>query len=165
MATQRIPIDGPNLLPESGAFYDRVGNQLAAANQIGNQLALVLNDPGTDEGFYADFQVPQNYVGTPKIVMTGILDGAMSSVTLGVGVRGIVLADNDAADVAYSTEDIANTTTDRADEDMVQVSITLANLVPGAGKQVHYYFFIDSDVNTFTGNVLVTGVFFEYADA
>lgn len=165
MATHTIPIISQNMLPQSGAFFDRIGNQITAANEIGNQLALVLNDPGTDEGFYDSFRVPDNYVGTPKILMVGVLDGAMTTVTLGIGIKGLPLVDNEVADAAYSTEDIGNITADHADEDLVTVSITLSNLVPVAGDELFYYFFIDSNVTTFTGNVLVTGVYFQYADA
>ena len=165
MATHDIEIRGPDHLPESGVFFDRIGNQIAAANPIGNQLAEVLSDAGADRGWYDNFKVPQNYVGTPVIVLRGILDGAMTTVTAAIGVRGIVLADNAAADVAYSTEDLGNTAVDHADEDEVEILITLVNLVPVAGRMCYYHFFINADVNTYTGNILVTGLFFRFNDA
>lgn len=165
MATHRIPIITQNMLPESGVFPDRVGNQITATNQVGNQLCLVMADGGSDEGFYDSFKVPKNYVGTGKIVATGILDGAMSSVTFQIGVRGLTVADNEASDTAYSTEDTGNTTTDHADKDKIEVSITLSNLSGLAvDDEVHYYFFIDA-TGTYTGNFLLTQLEFEYADA
>ena len=166
MATHRIPIITQNCLPESGVFFDRVGNQITSANPVGNQLALVISDGGADRGFYDSFKIPKNYVGTPKIVVTGILDGAMTTVTLAFGARGITVADNEVADAAYSTEDLGNTAVDHADEDKVEVSITLTNLTGFAvDDEVHYHLFINADVNTYAGNLLVTQVEFEYVDA
>src|SRR3972149_2316639 len=128
MATHEIEIRGPDHLPESGVFYDRIGNQITATNQIGNQLAEVVSDGGADRGWDDNFKVPQNYVGTPVVVLRGILDGAMTSVTLAFGAQGLVLDDNAAGDAAYSTEDLGNTAVDHADEDEVEVLITLVNL-------------------------------------
>jgi len=166
MATHELPIIGPTTLPELGVFFDRVGNQIAAANEIGNQLAIVMADGGSDVGFYGSFNVPQNYVGTSIIVAKGILDGAMSSNTLQFGIKGITKDDNEAADAAYCAEDTGNTTDDHADEDLFEVIITLSNLTGFAvGDTVFFYFYIDASGNDYTGNVLLTDLLFRYADA
>ena len=164
MATHTISIISPDILPQAGAFFDRIGNQVAATNEIGNQVALVLPDLAADIGFYDNFRVPNNYVGTPKIVLSAMLDGAMTSVTLGIGVKGLVTGDGDPLDTAYSTQDIANTAVNHDDKDEIELSITLSNLVPVAGKQCTYIFFRDDSVTTWTGNLLVLGVYFQYAD-
>ena len=165
MATHTVLITSANMLPQSGAFFDRIGNQVAAANEIGNQLALVLPDLAADIGFSDNFRVPANYISTPKILLSAMLDGAMTSVVLGIGVKGIVKGDNDPLDVAYSTEDIANNAVDHSDKDEIEVAITLSNLVPVAGKQCAYVFYRDDNVTTWTGNLLVLGVYFQYNDA
>lgn len=166
MATHRIPIISQNCLPDSGVFFDRVGNQITAANQVGNQLAMVMADGGADEGFFDSFSIPKNYVGTPKIVVKGILDGAMTTVTLQFGVKGITVADNEAADAAYSTEDTGSITADHADEDKFEVSITLTNFTGFAvDDEVHYYLYVDASGNSYTGNILVTQVEFQFVDA
>jgi len=165
MATHRIPIISQNMLPDSGVFPDRVGNQITAANQVGNQLCYVLADGGTDEGFFDSFSIPKNWVGTSKIIVKGILDGAMTTVVLQFGVKGITLADNEAADAAYSTEDTGSISADHADEDKFEVSITLTNFTGFAvDDEVHYYLYVDASGNTYTGNILLTQVEFEYAD-
>lgn len=166
MATHRIPIISQNMLPDAGVFPDRVGNQITATNQVGNQLCLVMADGGADEGFYDSFKVPKNYVGSPKFVATGILDGVMTSVTLQFGIKGITISDNEASDAAYSTEDTGNITADHADEDKAEVSITASNFSGfAADDEVHYYFYIDASGNTYAGNFLLTQLEFEYADA
>lgn len=152
------------ILPDSGVFFDRVGNQITATNEVGNQLAVVLADGGSDEGFYGSFNVPQNYVDTPVIVVKGILDGVMTSVTLQFGVQGITKDDNEAVDAAYCTEDTGNTSADHADEDLAEVTITLSSFTGfAAGDTVFYYFFIDA-TGTYTGNFLLTDLLFRYDD-
>lgn len=165
MATHRIPILGPNSTPETDVFQDRIGNQIAATNEIGNQLAFVLGDGAADVGIFANFEVPQNYVGTGKVIAKGILDGAMTSVTLGLGVQAIYVVDNEAGDAAYGTADLGEITTDHADKDAVTITITLSNVAPAAGDALYFYFFIDVSVTTYTGNLLLTDLLFEYADA
>jgi len=166
MATHQTPIMGPNTLPESGVFFDMVGNQITATNEVGNQLALVMADGGSDVGIHGNFTVPQNYVGTGKIIVKGILDGVMTSKTLAFGVQGIAREDNEAVDAAYSTEDLGNVTADHADEDLFKVEITLSNLTGlAAGDTVFYYFFIDASVNDYAGNVLITDLLLQFADA
>ena len=165
MATHELPIIGHTVMPQSGVYWDKVGNQVTATNEFGNQLSIVMADGGTDEGFYGSFTVPQNYVGTPKVVVKGILDGAMSSVTLQFGIQGITKADNEAVDAAYSAEDTGNNSDDHADEDLVVVTITLSNFTGFAvGDTVFYYFFIDA-TGTYAGNFLLTDLLFQYADA
>ena len=164
MATHELPIIGPTMLPESGVFLDRIGNQITATNEIGNQLAVVMADGGSDEGFYGSFNVPQNYVGTPVIVVRGIIDGAMSSVTLQFGIQGITKDHGEATDVAYSTEDTGNESSDHADEDLVEVTISLSNFSGFAvGDTVFYYFYIHAS-GDYAGNFLLTDLLFRYAD-
>ena len=169
MATHRMSILGPNLKLESGLYSDVVTNRGTWTNQVGNQLCIVVPDPngGGDHGLYGNFEVPQNYVGTGKIVAKGILDGAKTSVVFAVGVRGLALADNEAADAAYSTEDIANIASgsNYADEDQLEISITLSNLSLTAGDTCYFYWFIDDSVHTYTTDFLLTDLLLEYADA
>lgn len=174
MATFRKSIIGPNLLPESGVYPDRVGNQIteATAPSVGSQLCMVMADGGSDEGFYCDFEVPKNYVGTGKIVVKGILDGAPGAAdVLGFGFRGRPVADNESADGTYNSEDIASGTIgsndlNYSDEDKLEMVITLSNLgTLAVDDTVYYYFYIDSSATTYSGNFLLTKLEFEYSDA
>lgn len=174
MATLRQDIIGPSMLPESGVFLDRVGNQITAvaAPSVGSQLAVVMADGGSDEGFYDNFEVKKNYVGTGKIIVKGILDGAPGAAdTLGFGFRGRPVADNEAADGTYNAEDIASATIGSNDlnysnEDMLEMSITLSNLgTLAVDDTVYYYFYIDASATSYTGNFLLTSLEFEYSDA
>lgn len=158
--------------PDANCFPDLVSNQITATNEIGNHLAYVLADGGADEGVYASFTVPENYVSTPVLVIKGILDGAPgASDTLGFGIKGLSRADNEATDTAYSTEDIASATigssgTGHSDEDAYIEEIPLSNLSGLApGEEVSCYVFLDASATSYVGNFLLRTLRFKYADA
>lgn len=166
MATHELPIMGPTFAPDSGVYFDTLANQLTENNQSGAQLALVVADGGSDLGGKGSFTVPQNYVGTPKFVVKGVLDGVMTSKTLQFGVKGITITDNEAWDAADSSEDTGSNTNDHADEDFFVVTITCSNFTGfAAGDTVFYSIYIDTSGNDYAGNCLITDILFQYADA
>jgi hypothetical protein len=172
MATHRIraKIVGA----DTGVPLDYVGNQITAvaAPSVTNQPCWVLADGGSDEGVSVRFEVPQNYVGTPVLVIKGILDGAPSNGDdLGFGFRKRAVADNEAADGTYDAEqtfqstDIGSTGSNHANEDVFVASITLTGADYAAGDTVFGNAYIDASGTTYTGNFLLTEVLFQYADA
>jgi hypothetical protein len=172
MAIYDLPILGPTILPDANVFMDRVGNQVAATNEYGNQLSFVMTDGAADRGIYGSFSVPQNYAGTPVLVIRGILDGAPGAAdVLGFGIKGMTKSDNEALDVAYSSEDIASATigsggTNHSDEDLYEETIALSNFTGFAvGDTAFFFFFIDISATTYAGNFLLTDLLFRYADA
>lgn len=169
MATHRVPVRINR--PDANVFPDRIGNQITATNEIGNFIAYVMNDGGADEGVYAQISVPANYVGTPVLEIRGILDGAPGAAeVLGFGVKGLSRADNEAADTAFSTEDIASATigsggTNHSNEDEYEETIAFSNLSGlAAGEEVYIYVFLDASATTYGGNFLLTSLRFLYAD-
>lgn len=173
MATHRIGIIGPQTRFESGVFQDKVGNQItaAAAPSIGEQLAIVMADGGADEGFYSGFKIPKNYVGSPNAIFTAVLDGAPGAAdTLGVAFRKRAIADNEAADGAFDAEQTVSSTigsngSAHSDEDSIEMEIALTAGDYAVDDYVAYYAYIDSSGTTYTGNVLLMSLEFEYADA
>lgn len=173
MATHRISVLGGNLVPDSGVPIDTIGNQIteATAPSIGTQLCYVMADGGADEGVYFDFFVPKNYVGTPKLVVHAILDGAPgASETLGYGFRKRAVADNESADGTYDAEETVSSTigsggSNHADEDLISLSITLTAGHYAVDDRVFGYLYIDASGTSYTGNVLLIDALFEYADA
>lgn len=173
MSTFRLPILGPNTLPEATVFPDRVGNQItmATAPSVGNQLCFVMNDGGADEGIYGSFSIPKNYVGTPKIVARGILDGAPGAAdTVGFGFRKRAVANNEVADGTFDAEQVVTATvgsngSGHSDEDELELAITLTAGDYSADDSVYFYFYIDTSGMTYAGNFLLTGLFFEFTDS
>ena len=173
MATHRIDILGAGILPDSGVFFDRIGNQITAAvsPSIGDLLAMVIANVAADQGFKGNFLVPKNYVGAPKIVLRAILDGAPGAADIAaIGLRKRAVANNGVADGTFDAEEIASATigtngSGHSDEDELELSITLTAGQYAVDNMVYYYFYLDDSVATYAGNLLVTGVYFEYADA
>jgi hypothetical protein len=172
VATIRVPVD--IVRADSGVGVDLVSNQItaAASPSVGDQTCYVLADGGTDEGVYVRFEVPQNYVGTPKLTIKGILDGAPSNGDdLGFGARKRAVADNEAADGAldaeqtYQNTDIGSTGSAYANEDLLVAEISLTAGDYAAGDEVYAYVYLDASGTTYTGNFLLTDVLLSYADA
>lgn len=173
MATFRKPIQIVNM--DAGVFPDLVSNQLSSgvAPSIGTQQAYVLADGGSDEGLYVRFSVPKNYVGSPVLVIKGILDGAPgASDTLGFGFRKRAVANNESADGTFDAEQttstgetIGSSGSNHADEDLFELPITLTAGDYAADDEVFGYVYIDASRTTYAGNALVTSVEFQYADA
>lgn len=170
MATIRIPVD--IVVPDSGVPLDLVSNQItsAAAPSVGSQTAYVMAD-GADEGVYVRFQIPKNYVGSPKIVVQGILDGAPGAAhTLGFGFRKRAVANNESADGTFDAEQTNSATigsggSNHSDEDYFEQSITLTAGDYAVDDQVYGYVFLDASGTDYTGNFLLTNVDLEFADA
>lgn len=171
MATFRKPVQ--IIAMDSGVFPDRVGNQItaAAAPSVGELDAYVLADGGADEGVYARVSIPKNYVGSPVLVIKGILDGAPgASDTLGFGVRKRAVANNEAADGAFDAEQVSSATigssgSAHSDEDLYTTTISLTAGDYAVDDEVFLYVFIDASGTTYAGNFLLTAIELQYADA
>jgi hypothetical protein len=173
MATHRRRVLGFNVTPDSGVPMTTIGEQIteAAAPSIGTQLAFILADGGSDEGIYFSFSIPKNYVGSPVLVIKGVLDGAPGAAdTLGFGFRKRAVANNEAADGTFDAEQTVSSTigsggTNHSDEDLIELTITLTAGDYAVDDEVFGYLYIDASGTSYAGNVLLVGVEFEYADA
>jgi hypothetical protein len=160
-------------IPDAGVSPDTVGGQITtdADPSIGRIGCYVLADGGVDEGFTLHFRVPDPYVGSPVVVIEGVLDGAPGAAdTLGFGFRKRVLTDNAAAYNTLDAEQLASATIgsgglDYADRDYLVMLIPLTGAVFATGNRVIGYVFLDSSATTYTGNFLPLDVRFQYADA
>lgn len=176
MATKRKDISiGPNAALDSGVFQDLVSNQIvaAASPSVGDILATLLADGGSDEGWKDSFTIPKEYVATdtPNIVIRGILDGAPgASDTLGFAFRKRAVADNAAADGTFDAEQTVSSTigssgSGHSDEDAFELSIALTAGDYAVDNDVYFYVYLDSSGTTYTGNALITSIAFEFGDA
>lgn len=171
MATHRISVLSDVAL-DTTVFLATVGSQITAATapSVGSQLCYVMNDGGADEGIYFSFPIPKNYVGSPVLVMRGILDGAPgASDVLGLGFRKRAVADNEAADGTFDAEQLGNKSIgsgglNYADEDEIEITISLTAGDYSVDDTVYGYLFIDASVTTYAGNLLLKDVLFQYAD-
>ena len=167
MAEQDLPILNKSLTLDALVFPDKVKNQLSLANAPGEEGCIVLPAAATiaaDTGIHGVFHVPQNYASGPKLVIEGLLDGAPSTLVIAFGAQMKPGADDEAYDVALGTQDIASAiSVSQADEDWYEEIITLTNAGTFTiGDKVPWFFYIDDSVHTYTGQFLLTGLFFRY---
>jgi hypothetical protein len=173
MATKRVDISlSDKSVLDSGVFQSLVSDQItaAASPSVGDILAVVLADGGSDEGWKDRFEIPEEYVGTPKLIIKGILDGAPgASDTLGFGFRKRAVAKNESADGTFDAEQTVSTTIGSSgegysDEDHFELEIALTAGHYAVEDDVYFYFYLDASGTSYTGNVLITGVDFEFTD-
>ena len=169
MATHRLPLDILSGNLSSGVFRTLVKTQLSLASAPGNEICVVMSDPagGGDAGVYGSFSVPKNYVGSPVLVIRGILDGAPTN-ALPFGAQMKPLANSEAYDAALGTEDTASnsTWTGYADEDVYEETITLSNVTLAVDDDVDFFFYWDDSVGSpWSGNFLLTRLALQYSDS
>lgn len=168
MATHRLSITGAMTLPDSTGecYMSPVSVEMSLATGLMKNLAITLKDPTADTGFYGVFEVPQNYVGTPVIAVTGVLDGTVGATSVDFEFSYLTRADNETIEAAWEesvTFDTGNTN-GWTTEDLLTDSASLsANFT--AGDTVFYYFKRDQGTDDFVGDFHVVGLYFQYADA
>lgn len=130
------------------------------------EVTTIQAPSGADVGIYGKFKIPQEYVGTPRIVITGALGEAAN--TLAFGFQQVAVADIESIDQAFEAEDTVSNAvwTGYAAEDLIELVITLT---PAAayqpGDQVFFFFYRDDSVDTQTGEFHLTDLAFRFADA
>ena len=129
------------------------------------QVCTILAPTGSDIGFYGKFKIPQNYAGTPVLVIRGVIAQAAS--TLAFGIDFIARDDSEAFDTAFTDTDLANnaTWTGYAAEDVYEETITLTPASAFVvGDEVFFFFYRDDSVDTQTGAFHLTGLYLRYSD-
>ena len=167
MATFQMPL-GFGMPDTSGDIYiTKLSVELTMSNAKDQDCLMMEYPTGSDIGTNIVFTIPQNYAGSPVIMVKGVLDGTPAN-DFAVGAQQLGRDDSEAIDVAYETEDLAEngTWTGYADEDMYELTVTLTPASAyAAGDTVFLWFFRDDDQDTTTFNFLVTDILFQYSDS
>lgn len=166
MATLQMPILNHTLNFDGGVYSSTMVAEMSLTNSKATGVIVMPYPTGTDIGLMGAFTLPQNYVGTPKVVIRCIIDGTPANV-LAFGFQQICIDDNDSADVAYEAEDTASnsTWTGYADKDLYEEIIDITPTATyNPGDVVFWYLYRDDSVDTTTYNVLLIDLLFQYAD-
>ena len=129
MATVEIPILGAMTAPDSSGdiFFEAAESAMTLGTAaFGTLLVMTMLAPtGADIGVYGKFNIPQDYVGTPVLVIRGVIAEAAN--VLAFGFQQIGRADSEAFDTAFEAEDTASnsTWTGYAAEDVYEETITI----------------------------------------
>lgn len=169
MATHQISIFG-SLNPDTSgrAYLEHFG--IKATNDLYKHIVAIFANPGGGEahGFYGVFVVPQNYVGTPKIIPVWSAPTTSGNVKFDFDYRAVGGDDTESLDQATFQE--ALTVTDAAPsaahERMIpEMSPTAGNLA--AGDTVLFYITREDGAGTDTlaDNAILHDLIFQYADA
>lgn len=158
---------GTGMPDTSGDVYpSTLAAELSLANTKYTPVMVMEFPTGSDIGVELSFQVPENYAGSPVLVIRGVLDGTPAN-ALAFGAQQLSRADSEAVDTAYEAEDtVSNSTwTGYADEDEYEETITLTPAAAYVAEDtVYLYLYRDDSVDTTTFNFLLTGLFFQYSD-
>ena len=171
MATHEIDILGAMTAPDTSGsvFFEPAESAMTLGTAVfGTLLVCTMQAPagGGDVGLYGKFNIPQNYSGTPVLVIRGLLGEAAN--TLGFGFQQLGRDDSETFDAALETEDIANnaTWTGYVAEDMYEETITITPAAAFvAGDEVVFFFYREDTNDDQTGEFHLTGLFLQYADA
>lgn len=153
---------------------DNTGNALfepytvKATNDTWKHMVAVFNDTATRIGFYGAFDVPQNYVGTAKLVIRWTTTATSGDVEWDMDYRAIGGDDTESLDQATAQESVnLNDTAPSAANERQVCTIDLTSANFAAGDTVEFGLFRDgTDAgDTIAAAVQIHAVVFQYADA
>lgn len=169
MATHDFPILGFATAPDNSGevFFEPLESAMTLGTAtLGNTLCCTFTNPTQDNYLYGAFTIPQNYVGTPVMVILGVARAATGIYAFHW--QHISKANDEAIDVAYSAEESGTlnlATAPHADEDMCIITATLTAGDYAVGDQVFFRIVRDVTTDTVAADFNLTGLFFRYNDA
>lgn len=169
MATHRIPILGANTSPDATGSVFFEPYSVKATNDVWRHLVLVFNDTSTRIGVYGVFAVPQNYVGTAKIVAVWTATATTGNVKWEIDYRAISGNDTESLDQTGNVESAGvQDAAPGAAHRRLEASITLTSANFAVGDTVEFFFVRDGAEtanDTMAAAAILHELFFEYADA
>lgn len=168
MATHRISIFGWSTVPDTSGDVFFEPYDVKATNDVWDYLVAIFNDTATRLGLRGKFDVPQNYVGSAKIIVHWTATATTSDVEWDFDYRAVGGDDAESLDQTGTQEsvNVADTAPSAVNERMTAtLSLTSTNIV--AGDTVQFELFRDgTDAgDTMAAAAIVHDVLFEYADA
>jgi hypothetical protein len=167
MATHRRSILNRLQWDDSGNGYTARFDDLAT-NDVWKQQVLVFKDTATRILLYGQFEVPQNYVGTAKLVLKWSASATTNNVVWDFDYRTV--GGNDTTSLDQTGTEEAVTVTDAAPGAawrILETSINLTSANFTAGEEVEFLIGRDGadGADTMAASAVLIGAYFEYADA
>lgn len=167
MATHRINILGSATLPDtSGNAYFEPAAVNLQANDRYPLLVFVFTDSGTRIALGVSFQVPPNYVGTPKVGVAVATTATSGDWRFEFDYTAI--ADGESADPSADQESVAATVTVPGTArllDVQELSLTAGNFAAGdwvVGRIVRDG---AEGADTLAASLYLLGAYFSYTDS
>jgi hypothetical protein len=168
MATHIINILGANTVPDTSGSVFVEPYDVKASNDVWDFLVFIFNDTATRIGLRGLFRVPQNYVGTAKIVVEWTATATSGDVEWDFDYRAIGGNDTESMDQAGTQESVnSNDTAPGAAHRRLSFELTLTSGNLAAGDLVEFELFRDGTDggDTMAAAAILFGLFFSYADA
>jgi hypothetical protein len=166
--THRIPILGYKTIPDTSGNVFFEPYDVKATNDVWDYLVAVFNDTATRIGLHGSFDVPQNFVGSAKIIIHWTTTATSGDGEFDFDYRAIGGDDTESLDQAGTQESVnQNDTAPSAANERMTASLTLTSSNFAAGDTVQFTLFRDgTDAgDTIAAAITVHEVLFEYADA
>jgi len=164
MPTHRVSILGPGTIPDtSGQVFFQPYKAVDTAAVL-DPLVLTFNNSGTKDGVRGSFRVPENYVGTAKLLTVWTANATSGTFIIDWSVLTRSGAEDMGAAATRTTETVTDTKTGTAFV-REEASLTLTDADYAAGDEVLFEMFRDTISDDMAAAALVFSVHFEYADA
>jgi len=164
MATFQLPVGPEGMRPDSPCFFEPYSIKDTAAAL--DPTVLIYKNSGTKDGANGSFIVPQNYVGTAKLIVLWNVNATSGDAIFDLS----YLARTDAEDMGAAATDTTDTVTTTTDGTAFNLNTSEMTLTAGdfaAGDIVLFELFRDTAnaSDTLAADLIVHKVIFEYSDA
>ncbi len=169
MATHRLPVLGFATIPDNSGNVFFEPASIKGTNDFFKGMVLVFNDSSADDECFGRFMVPQNYVGTAKLVIIWTTTATSGDVEWGIAYRAVGGNDTESLDQSSAQESLLsgnNDTAPSATDERMEYAITLTAGNFAVGDEVQFILSregLDAG-DTLAAAVRVYGVYFEYED-
>ncbi len=168
MATHRIPILGFSMVPDNSGDVFLEPYSIKATNDVWKRLVAIFNDTSTRIGLRGSFDVPKDYVGSPKIIVVWTAIATSGDVEWDFDYRAVGGNDTESLDQTGTQETVnINDTAPSAIHERMEafLALTAANLA--IDDTVLFELFRDGvdGGDTMAAAAIVHQLLFEYVDA
>lgn len=167
MATHQIPILGWSTVPDNSGNVFIEPFTVKAVNDKWGHLVTVFNDTSTRIGLRGSFVVPQNYVGTARIIPMWTANATSGNVIWDFDYRAVGLYDAESLDQASIQQSVAGSdSAPSAAFERKYATLAPASSNFSPGDIVQFELFRDgADVgDTMAAAALLFALLFEYSD-
>lgn len=163
MATFQLDIGPEGWKPDTSGGVSHQPYSVFDTATVLDPNVLCFNNSSAVEGATRSFIVPQNYVGSPKLIVLW-----NANATTGTGTIDLTyLNRTDAEDMGAAAQSTSDTTTTTTDGTAFGLNTTELSLTAGnfaAGDVSMFEVFRDSVTDSLAATMLVHKIIFEYAD-
>jgi len=168
MATHRIPILGWNTVPDNSGDVFLEPYSVKATNDVWEYLVTIFEDTATRIGLRGAFDVPQNYVGSPVIIVVWTATATTGAVEWDFDYRCVGGNDIESLDQTGTQQSVnASDNAPSVVNERLEASLSLTAGNFAAGDTCQFELFRDgTDAgDTMSAAAIVHALLFEYADA